>query len=153
MLHPTHFLSRYTHTLYLSLVVSCSGEIIFVPAGWYHSVCNLDDSLSVNHNWIDSSSLERSWNHLLKEYRIAAHYIDDIRELTTPDEFAALVDRNAKLQSGMDKREFFDMVETVLMRETTLVGQDDARHDETSDMVRRRRQEHGRAFLEAHSLP
>mmetsp|Transcript_15273 Transcript_15273/g.43494 ORF Transcript_15273/g.43494 Transcript_15273/m.43494 type:complete len:382 (+) Transcript_15273:3233-4378(+) len=91
-------------------VVQRPGEIIFIPGGWYHAVENIDDSLSLNVNWIDSASLERSWNHLLKEYRIAEHYIEDLRPLTSPAEFETLVDRNAKLQCGMSKADFIEMV-------------------------------------------
>ena len=154
-------------------IVQNPNEIMFVPGGWYHSVDNLTDSLSVNHNWIDSASLERSWQHLLKEYRIAAHYIEDVRPMTTTDEFAALVDRNggcspldllrspfaraprlgshsrcsarspAKLQSGMDKRSFIDMVHVVM----NLKGDDD---DDDDDALQQRRRRHGQAFLRRH---
>ena len=30
---------------------------MFVPSGWYHQVHNLTRSLSINHNWFDSSAL------------------------------------------------------------------------------------------------
>ena len=30
------------------------GELLFVPSGWYHEVENLDDALSVNHNWLNA---------------------------------------------------------------------------------------------------
>jgi len=154
-------------------IVQNPNETIFVPGGWYHSVDNLTDSLSVNHNWIDSASLERCWQHLLKEYRIAAHYIEDVRTMTTADEFAALVDRNggcstprppslagadrtprlgshsrcsahspAKLQSGMDKRSFIDMVHVVMNLK------DDG--DDDDALLQQRRRRHGQAFLRRH---
>lgn len=27
------------------------GEVLFVPAGWYHTVANRTGCLSLNHNW------------------------------------------------------------------------------------------------------
>ena len=91
--------------------------------------------------------------------------------MTTTDEFAALVDRNggcspldllrspfaraprlgshsrcsarstAKLQSGMDKRSFIDMVHVVM----NLKGDDD-----DDDALQQRRRRHGQAFLRRH---
>ena len=107
---------------------------------------NLEDSLSLNVNWIDSASLERSWNHLLKEYRIAEHYIEDLRPLTSPDEFAALVDRNAKLQCGMDKADFLELVR-VGMHMDTGPDPDDRREDRRDDRLIQRRRAYGNRFL------
>ena len=33
-------------------VVQEEGELLFVPSGWYHEVENLDDCISINHNWL-----------------------------------------------------------------------------------------------------
>jgi hypothetical protein len=35
------------------------GEIIFVPSGWHHQVYNLEDTISINHNWLNAYNL--SW--------------------------------------------------------------------------------------------
>ena len=86
------------------------GEILFVPSCWYHEVKNLDVSLSINHNWIDSASLTTSWEYLLKEYSIATRMIEDCRNLTSEAEFDSLVDRNVLLNCGMNKKSFLKMV-------------------------------------------
>ncbi|XP_066928511.1 2-oxoglutarate and iron-dependent oxygenase JMJD4-like [Clytia hemisphaerica] len=31
-----------------------SGEVIFVPSGWHHQVFNLEDTVSINHNWVNA---------------------------------------------------------------------------------------------------
>lgn len=123
-------------------VIQRPGEIIFVPSGWYHAVENLEDSLSLNVNWIDSASLRRSWNHLEKEYRIAEHYIEDLRPLTSTAEFAALVDRNAKLQCGMNKADFIEMVHVVM---EMVEGADS--DDPLDDRLIQRRKTYGTHFL------
>jgi hypothetical protein len=48
-------------------------EAIFIPAGWYHMVENLEVSspsitLSLNHNWFNGYSIDKSWAYLLRQY-------------------------------------------------------------------------------------
>lgn len=33
------------------------GETVFVPSGWYHQVTNLEETLSINANWINSCNI------------------------------------------------------------------------------------------------
>ena len=47
------------------VVVQNSGETIFVPSGWFHQVRNLEDTISINHNWINEASIQNTWKHLL----------------------------------------------------------------------------------------
>ena len=46
-------------------VVQETGETIFVPSGWYHQVANLQETVSINHNWINSGRVI----NILIEYR------------------------------------------------------------------------------------
>lgn len=48
-------------------VVQSAGETIFVPSGWKHEVVNIGETLSVNHNWITASTLDRVWDCILAE--------------------------------------------------------------------------------------
>ena len=34
-------------------IIQKSNEALFVPSGWIHQVENLEDTISVNHNWIN----------------------------------------------------------------------------------------------------
>ena len=34
-------------------IIQESGEIVFVPSGWFHQVHNLEDTISINHNWFN----------------------------------------------------------------------------------------------------
>jgi len=42
-------------------IIQYPGETIFVPSGWYHTVENLEDTLSINHNWINGTNIHWSW--------------------------------------------------------------------------------------------
>jgi hypothetical protein len=48
-------------------VIQRSGETIFVPSGWYHTVQNLEDTLSINHNWINRHNIQWGWMRVAKE--------------------------------------------------------------------------------------
>ncbi len=48
-------------------IIQNTGETIFVPSGWKHSVHNLQETLSINHNWITPSTLDEVYKCILSE--------------------------------------------------------------------------------------
>ncbi|KAL2243690.1 UNVERIFIED_CONTAM: 2-oxoglutarate and iron-dependent oxygenase JMJD4 [Sesamum indicum] len=80
-------------------------EIIFVPSGWYHQVHNLEDTISINHNWFNAYNISWVWDLLLREYHEAKGYIEDIKDIC--DDFECLCQRNLAANAGMDFRDFF----------------------------------------------
>ena len=38
-------------------VIQNSGEVVFVPSGWHHQVSNLEDTISINHNWFNGCNI------------------------------------------------------------------------------------------------
>ena len=44
-----------------------AGECVFVPAGWKHHVANISETLSINHNWITTANLDRTWQCMRSE--------------------------------------------------------------------------------------
>lgn len=55
---------------YAMKIIQTAGETIFVPSKWYHTVENLEATLSINHNWINRANLWYSWEKVRSE-RIA----------------------------------------------------------------------------------
>lgn len=53
-------------------VIQETGETIFVPSGWHHTVENLEDTLSINHNWLNGYNLKGSWEKLKRELLLAS---------------------------------------------------------------------------------
>jgi JmjC domain, hydroxylase len=47
--------------------VQRSGELVFVPATWRHSVMNLEETISINHNWITTVNVQLVWDCLHRE--------------------------------------------------------------------------------------
>ncbi|KAL8457905.1 hypothetical protein ACS0TY_034863 [Phlomoides rotata] len=80
-------------------------EIIFVPSGWYHQVHNMEDTISINHNWFNAYNISWVWDLLLREYHEAEGYIEDIKDIC--DDFEGLCQRNLAANAGMDFRDFF----------------------------------------------
>ncbi|WRX16848.1 JmjC domain - like 4 [Theobroma cacao] len=93
-------------------------EIIFVPSGWYHQVHNLEDTISINHNWFNAYNLSWvvgavtadcylffQWDLLLRDYKEAKEYIEDIKDIC--DNFEGLCQRNLAANTGMNFNDFF----------------------------------------------
>jgi hypothetical protein len=50
-----------------------SGQCVFVPSGWHHSVVNYEETLSVNHNWITTANIDLVWSCLCQEMKAIEH--------------------------------------------------------------------------------
>lgn len=49
------------------VVIQNAGETVFVPSTFLHSVENLSQALSLNHNWITTANIDLTWDCLRKE--------------------------------------------------------------------------------------
>jgi JmjC domain. len=52
------------------------GEMMYVPSGWRHSVVNLEEAISVNHNWMMVGSLDFVFECLLDEIKAIEDEMD-----------------------------------------------------------------------------
>jgi len=41
-----------------------TGELLFVPSLWQHSVYNVEETISINHNWMTASNVDLVWKSL-----------------------------------------------------------------------------------------
>ena len=39
-------------------IIQRRGEVIFVPSGWHHQVENVEDTISINHNWFNAANIQ-----------------------------------------------------------------------------------------------
>ena len=60
-------------------IVQGANEALFVPSGWHHSVENVEDTLSINHNWLNAYNIHWSWKHMQEEHTVAEQAIEDCR--------------------------------------------------------------------------
>lgn len=62
-------------------VIQNAGETIFIPSGWYHQVKNLEDTISINHNWTNTFGILFVWRHLQNELKLVRTELEDCRAM------------------------------------------------------------------------
>ncbi|KAL4151654.1 hypothetical protein PRNP1_008596 [Phytophthora ramorum] len=62
-------------------VIQETGDAIFVPSGWYHQVKNLEDTISINHNWFNGYNVRELWSFFKREYASVEHELEDLKEI------------------------------------------------------------------------
>ncbi|XP_045521234.1 2-oxoglutarate and iron-dependent oxygenase JMJD4 [Pieris brassicae] len=70
---------NYENIRYLE-VIQERGDAIFVPTGWHHQVLNLYDTISINHNFINSCNIEKVWNALQKNLSDVEKEIEEFKD-------------------------------------------------------------------------
>lgn len=81
-------------------VIQETGDAIFVPSGWYHQVRNLEDTISINHNWFNGYNVRELWEFFKREYAAVEHELEDLKEM------------------GLVGREFVDQCQLVMLANT-----------------------------------
>nr|XP_037841402.1 2-oxoglutarate and iron-dependent oxygenase JMJD4 isoform X2 [Chlorocebus sabaeus] len=57
-----------------------AGEMVFVPSGWHHQ----DDTISINHNWVNGFNLANMWRFLQQELCAVQEEVSEWRD-SMPD--------------------------------------------------------------------
>ncbi|KAF7270054.1 hypothetical protein GWI33_016959 [Rhynchophorus ferrugineus] len=87
------------------------GDAIFVPTGWFHQVWNLQDTISINHNWINGCNIESVWHSLKQTLGNVEREIMDCKDMQNFEEHC-----QAMLKSlfGMDYYTFYNMIACIV---------------------------------------
>ncbi|XP_021031739.1 2-oxoglutarate and iron-dependent oxygenase JMJD4 isoform X3 [Mus caroli] len=80
----THLYPRIQHHSLPIEVIQEPGEMVFVPSGWHHQVYNLDDTISINHNWVNGCNLPNMWHFLQQELQAVQHEVGEWKD-SMPD--------------------------------------------------------------------
>ncbi|XP_031626328.1 2-oxoglutarate and iron-dependent oxygenase JMJD4 homolog [Contarinia nasturtii] len=91
-------------------VIQRAGQTVFVPSGWHHQVWNLEDTISVNHNWFNGCNIHCIWNAIYAKYKDVLREIDDCKDMDGFDEHCQLM---LKSDFGLDFQMFLDILECV----------------------------------------
>ncbi|XP_069107689.1 2-oxoglutarate and iron-dependent oxygenase JMJD4-like isoform X2 [Argopecten irradians] len=101
---------HYSRSAHRIEVIQEPGEVIFVPSGWHHQVHNLEDTISINHNWMNGCNLNRCWSFLKQELSEVQREISDCRDMDGWNEQCQLI---LKASSGIDFSEFYRYLVTI----------------------------------------
>jgi hypothetical protein len=91
-------------------LVQQPGDIIFIPSGYYHEVYNLDECLSINHNWFNIYQLKQVSQFMRKEWYQTKQAIIDLVDMMPDAEFMQEVQKLMKRNTGMSLSEFEHLV-------------------------------------------
>uniref|UniRef100_A0A672ZIF5 2-oxoglutarate and iron-dependent oxygenase JMJD4 n=1 Tax=Sphaeramia orbicularis TaxID=375764 RepID=A0A672ZIF5_9TELE len=92
-------------------IIQEAGEIIFVPSGWHHQVYNLEDTISINHNWLNGCNIDIMWQFLQNELSSVQKEIDEWRN--TMDSWHQHCQVIMKACSGIDYGEFASFLKII----------------------------------------
>ncbi|KAJ8953862.1 hypothetical protein NQ314_007202, partial [Rhamnusium bicolor] len=96
--------------LFFPPVVQNPGEVIFVPSGWHHQVWNLDDTISINHNWVNGCNIKTMLNTMRDSLELVRKEIEDCKSM---DEFEQHCQVMLNASFGMDYYKFYEFIKFI----------------------------------------
>lgn len=91
-------------------VIQNPGEAIFVPSNWHHQVWNLDDTISINHNWFNGCNIFLVWQTLFDNFEKVVKEISDCINMENFDEHCQVM---LKASFGMNFKDLLDLLEHI----------------------------------------
>lgn len=94
-------------------VLQEAGEAIFVPTGWHHQVWNVEDTISINHNWVNGCNIHKMWQCMQNNLNDVKKEIEDCCDMENWDDHCQVM-----LQAvfGMNYEEFYKFLEFISLR-------------------------------------
>lgn len=94
--------------------------MVFIPSGWHHQVHNLDDTISINHNWVNGCNLATMWHFLQQELHAVQQEISEWRD-SMPDwhHHCQVIMRSC---SGINFEEFYHFLKVIAERRLLILG-------------------------------
>jgi len=77
-------------------------EAIFIPSGIFHEVENLEETMSINHNWFNEHNAVLVEEFLKEQEKEVEEALKDNRELVEEKEWRGIVQKVLKLNAGMN---------------------------------------------------
>lgn len=101
-------------------IIQEAGEMVFIPSGWHHQVHNLDDTISINHNWVNGCNLATMWHFLQQELHAVQQEISEWRD-SMPDwhHHCQVIMRSC---SGINFEEFYHFLKVIAERRLLILG-------------------------------
>ena len=94
-------------------VVQDAGEVVFVPSMWYHEVVNLEDAISINHNWFNGTNILVVLKVMLSSLSDVEKELADCRETSDDAEWEEMCMRVLKANHGMNFEDLFNLLDFI----------------------------------------
>lgn len=91
-------------------VIQKTGEAIFVPSNWHHQVWNLEDTISINHNWVNGCNINTMWLSITDHLVRVKNEIEDCSDMLDFDNHCQLM---LKASFGMNFEDFYKFLEYI----------------------------------------
>ncbi|KAK2901399.1 hypothetical protein Q8A67_009514 [Cirrhinus molitorella] len=114
-------------------IIQEAGEIIFVPSGWHHQVYNLEDTISINHNWLNGCNLDVMWQFLQEELSSVQREIEEWRD--TMDTWHQHCQVIMKSCTGIDYGEFASFLRTIANNRMSFLNSCPRNADNCKDLL------------------
>lgn len=74
-----------------SAFIQQEGETVFVPSGWFHQVHNLDDCISLNHNWMNGYCVRSVYTYFLERWIAAQRAVSGFNHTSSSSSSSSLL--------------------------------------------------------------
>lgn len=95
---------------HLDFIQGCN-ETLFVPSGWFHQVTNLEDTVSINHNWFNGCNIGFVAEKMISKYEEVVKEISDCRG---SENFLESCQIMLKSLFGMNFSDFIEIVTHIM---------------------------------------
>ncbi|KAI9259329.1 hypothetical protein BY458DRAFT_517479 [Sporodiniella umbellata] len=93
-----------------TVVYQKDGETLFVPSGWFHQVENIGATISINHNWCNTTNLHLTLASLCKDHEDVQKAIEDLKDEMSPQEFTDECQKLLMMHSGWNWATFLSIL-------------------------------------------
>jgi len=94
------------------VIMQETGQTIFVPSGWYHQVVNVEDTISINHNWFNGCNVGQIYQNLKEELGKVQEEISDCKG----ESWAEMCQDLLLASHGINYKHFLSLLQTILLR-------------------------------------
>nr|CAD7570431.1 unnamed protein product [Timema californicum] len=100
-------------------IIQKAGEVIFVPSGWHHQVWNLEDTISINHNWVNGCNIKTMWDSLQNNLLAVKKEVEDYSAIDGWEDHCQLM---LRATYGMNYEEFYNFLHFIATRRLDYLG-------------------------------
>ncbi|ORZ39403.1 hypothetical protein BCR44DRAFT_1426467 [Catenaria anguillulae PL171] len=120
-------------------VIQEAGETVFVPSGWFHQVWNLEDTISINHNWANCFNWDFVVQSVLDELAKIQQSIGHVRDTMSDQEWHDHCQLMLRSLAGIDSAGVRQWAEAVAKPVVTLdmLANFQGNEDEFSELLTR----------------